>query len=46
MKNLEILGGVPQYSISQLLDITLSATQTLSVTLSKIIEMVLSDNQK
>ena len=45
-KNLEILGGVPQYSIDQLLHVTSNATQALSTALSEIVEMVLSDNGK
>lgn len=45
-KNLEILGGVPQYSIDQLLQIAINASQALSVTLSEIVEMVILENEK
>jgi hypothetical protein len=45
-RDLIVLAGVPQYSIDELLSVTLNATQVLANTLSEIIEMVVSDNQK
>jgi len=46
IRNLSISSGVPQYSIDQLLDITLKATKALETALSDIVKMVMSDNQK
>ena len=44
-KNLEILSGVPKYSIDQLLHVASNATQALSTALFEIVGMVLSDNK-
>ena len=46
IKNLEILGGVSQYSINQLLQVVSNAAEALSIALLEIVEMVLSDNEK